>query len=153
MNKIELCKNIKDNIGKLSNNEILEIFKIINNNNTKYTRNNNGIFINLKWIEDDILNKINDYISFSIKSQDEMIKYEKIKNSLTDSINFKDKICDDNNDIVSNITITNVLQLNRSKISSSMKFYLLKKKFMKPILSQNIIIDNVLTYEEYLIDK
>ena len=153
MNKIELCKNIKDNIGKLSNNEILEIFKIINNNNTKYTRNNNGIFINLKWIEDDILNKINDYISFSIKSQNEMIKYEKIKNSLTDSINFKDKTCDNNNDIVSNITITNVLQLNRSKISSSMKFYLLKKKFMKPILSQNIIIDNVLTYEEYLIDK
>jgi len=153
MNKIELCKNIKDNIGKLSNNEILEIFKIINNNNTKYTRNNNGIFINLKWIEDDILNKINDYISFSIKSQDEMIKYEKIKNSLTDSINFKDKTCDDNNDIVSNITTTNILQLNRSKISSSMKFYLLKKKFMKPILSQNIIIDNVLTYEEYLIDK
>jgi len=153
MNKIELCKNIKDNIGKLSNNEILEIFKIINNNNTKYTRNNNGIFINLKWIEDDILNKINDYISFSIKSQNEMIKYEKIKNSLTDSINFKDKTCDDNNDIVSNITTTNILQLNRSKISSSMKFYLLKKKFMKPILSQNIIIDNVLTYEEYLIDK
>lgn len=153
MNKIELCKNIKDNIGKLSNNEILEIFKIINNNNTKYTRNNNGIFINLKWIEDDILNKINDYISFSIKSQDEMIKYEKIKNSLTDSINFKDKTCDDNNDIVSNINTTNILQLNRSKISSSMKFYLLKKKFMKPILSQNIIIDNVLTYEEYLIDK
>lgn len=150
MNKIELCKNIKDNIGKLSNNEILEIFKIINNNDTKYTRNNNGIFINLKWIEDSILIKINDYINFSIKSQKEMLKYEKIKNSLTDSINFKDKSIDDNNIESYNISTSNVSQLNRSKISSSMKFYLLKKKFMKPILLQNTIIYNDLTYEEYL---
>jgi hypothetical protein len=152
MNKIELCKNIKDNIGKLSNNEILEIFKIINSNNTKYTRNNNGIFINLKWIDEDILNKINDYISFSIKSQNEMIKYEQIKNSLTDTINFKDKNSDVNTkDAINNITTSNLSQLTRSKISSSMKFYLLKKKFMKPILLQNTIVDNDLTYEEYLI--
>jgi len=99
MNKIELCKNIKDNIGKLSNNEILEIFKIVNDNNTKYTRNNNGIFINLKWMDEDILNKINDYIAFSIKSQNEMIKYEEIKNSLTDTINFKDKNLIENIDL------------------------------------------------------
>jgi hypothetical protein len=151
MNKIELCKNIKDNIGKLSNNEILEIFKIVNDNNTKYTRNNNGIFINLKWMDEEILNKINDYISFSIKSQNEMINYEKIKNSLTDSINFKDKNADDNTSITNNIINSNISQISRSKISSSMKFYLLKKKFMKPILLQNTIIDNDLTYEEYLI--
>lgn len=152
MNKIELCKNIKDNIGKLSNNEILEIFKIVNDNNTKYTRNNNGIFINLKWIDENILNKINDYISFSIKSQNEMIKYEQIKNSLTDTINFKDKNSDVNTkDAINNIATSNLSQLSRSKISSSMKFYLLKKKFMKPILLQNTIVENDLTYEEYLI--
>lgn len=151
MNKIELCKNIKDNIGKLSNNEILEIFKIVNDNNTKYTRNNNGIFINLKWMDEDILNKINDYIAFSIKSQNEMIKYEEIKNSLTDTINFKDKNSNDNTSNINDMSNINNLQISKSKVSSSMKFYLLKKKFMKPILQQSIIIENDLTYEEYLI--
>ena len=151
MNKIELCKNIKDNIGKLSNNEILEIFKIVNDNNTKYTRNNNGIFINLKWMNEDILNKINDYIAFSIKSQNEMIKYEEIKNSLTDTINFKDKNSNDNTSNINDTSNINNLQISKSKVSSSMKFYLLKKKFMKPILQQSIIIENDLTYEEYLI--
>jgi len=151
MNKIELCKNIKDNIGKLSNNEILEIFKIVNDNNTKYTRNNNGIFINLKWMDEDILNKINDYIAFSIKSQNEMIKYEEIKNSLTDTINFKDKNSNDNTSNINDTSNINNLQISKSKVSSSMKFYLLKKKFMKPILQQSIIIENDLTYEEYLI--
>ena len=151
MNKIELCKNIKDNIGKLSNNEILEIFKIVNDNNTKYTRNNNGIFINLKWMDEDILNIINDYIAFSIKSQNEMIKYEEIKNSLTDTINFKDKNSNDNTSNINDTSNINNLQISKSKVSSSMKFYLLKKKFMKPILQQSIIIENDLTYEEYLI--
>lgn len=151
MNKIELCKNIKDNIGKLSNNEILEIFKIVNDNNTKYTRNNNGIFINLKWMDEDILNKINDYIAFSIKSQNEMIKYEEIKNSLTDTINFKDKNSNDNISNINDTSNINNLQISKSKVSSSMKFYLLKKKFMKPILQQSLIIENDLTYEEYLI--
>ena len=151
MNKIELSKNIKDNINKLSNNEILEIFKIINNNNTKYTKNNNGIFINLKWIDEDILIKINNYIEFSLKSQNEMTKYEKIKNSLNNTINFKEKSIDDNQKGNTNTISSNIVISTKSKISSSMKFYLLKKKFMKPIVVNNNIIDNDLTYEEYLI--
>jgi len=153
MNKIELCKNIRDNISKLSINEMLEIFKIINSNNTKYTKNNNGIFINLKWIDEDILNKINDYIEFSLKSQNEMTKYEIIKNNLNDSINFKEKSIDDNEKKNNNVSVINTTISNKSKISSSMKFYLLKKKFIKPININNVstIPDNNLTYEEYLI--
>lgn len=153
MNKIELCKNIRDNISKLSINEMLEIFKIINSNDTKYTKNNNGIFINLKWIDEDILNKINDYIEFSLKSQNEMNKYEIIKNNLNDSINFKEKCIDDNEIKNNNVSVINTNISNKSKISSSMKFYLLKKKFIKPININNIntIPDNNLTYEEYLI--
>jgi len=153
MNKIELCKNIRDNISKLSINEMLEIFKIINNNNTKYTKNNNGIFINLKWIDEDILNKINDYIEFSLKSQNEMTKYEIIKNNLNDSINYKEKSIDDNEKKNNNASVINTTISNKSKISSSMKFYLLKKKFIKPININNVSIipDNNLTYEEYLI--
>ena len=35
----------------------IEIFKIISNNNVKYTKNNNGIFLNMKLINDTCLNR------------------------------------------------------------------------------------------------
>ena len=39
----------------------------------------------------------------------------------------------------------------KQKFSSSMKFYLLKKKFMKQSNICNVCLDNDLTYEDYLI--
>jgi hypothetical protein len=49
MNKIELCKQIQTNICRLSSNEIVEIFKIIDETDTSYTKNNNGIFLVANW--------------------------------------------------------------------------------------------------------
>jgi RNA binding exosome subunit len=65
---------------------------------------------------------------------------------LNDSINNKDKIDENiiepiNNDI-------SKLPNNKQKISSSMKFYLLKKKFQKQQLIANI--DSYLTHDEYI---
>jgi hypothetical protein len=48
---------------------------------------------------------------------------------------------------VSNTSTT----IPKQKFSSSMKFYLLKKKFMKQNATYNTCIDNDLTYEDYLI--
>ena len=39
----------------------------------------------------------------------------------------------------------------KQKFSSSMKFYLLKKKFMKQTINYNTYLENDLTYEDYLI--
>jgi len=210
MNKIDLCKTIQANVSKLTDNENLELFKIILDTNANYTKNNNGIFLNLNWIDEALLLKINNYISFCIKSQNEISKYELMKTLLNESINTKEPIitaeilsngnndggergkriegcCDsggcrdsegigeggeriaNNNSITSGTGGTGVDLNNanndnnaingatsnivnqKQKFSSSMKFYLLKKKFMKQNISYTSCIDNDLTYEDYLI--
>ena len=181
MNKIDLCKTIQANVSKLTDSENLELFKIILDTNANYTKNNNGIFLNLNWIEEELLHKINSYILFCIKSQNEISKYELMKTLLNDSINIKENngeeeltIGADHNAAntanaanaenaanaanaafaevqvgTSGIAINTASQ--KQKFSSSMKFYLLKKKFMKQNISYTSCIDNELTYEDYLI--
>ncbi len=170
MNKIDLCKTIQTNVSKLTENEILELFKIIVDTDANYTKNNNGVFLNLNWVDEDLLNKINNYILFCIKSQNEISKYELMKTLLNDSINTKENVADNDadssatvnngtdsvniytdiiNDNNISIGLSNVNQ--KQKFSSSMKFYLLKKKFMKQNINYITCLDNDLTYEEYLI--
>ncbi len=146
MNKKDLCKNIQNNVSKLTNIEIIELFKIILDTGENYTKNNNGVFINLNWLNDETLNKINNYISFCIKSQNEITKYELMKSLLNDSSTSKDIDTNDKKleiDIVDNSL--------RQKFSSSMKFYLLKKKFMKQNIIQVNVLENELKYEDYII--
>lgn len=145
--KNEIYKNIKNGLVNLSQNELEEIFKIIYKNNNNYSKNNNGIFINLCWLDNDTLIKINNYINFCIKSHNEINKYEVICNMLNDSINSKDKI-DENSIDNLNLDLNKII-INKQKISSSMKFYLLKKKFQKQQLTANI--ESYLTHDEYII--
>ena len=129
--KNEIYKNIKNGLANLSQNELEEIFKIVYSNNN-YSKNNNGIFINLCLLDNETLIKINNYINFCIKSHNEINKYEDLCNMLNDSINNKDK---QEEQI---IDISDIAKINKQKISSSMKFYLLKKKFQKQQLATNI---------------
>lgn len=153
MNKNELCKLIQNNISRLTSNELIELFNIIKKYNINYTKNNNGVFLNLNWLSKDSLVKINNYISFCIKSQNEISKYETIKEKLNYSIIQKNnKDCDDIKSIDEEVTESNsTVVVPKQKFSSSMKFYLLKKKFSK----QNSLLcnqcDKELNYEDYLI--
>jgi len=88
-NKIDLCKKIQNDIALLSQNELNEIFKILYNNDSKYTQNNNGIFVNLNWLEYDIIIQINNYIDFCIKSHKEIKKHEIMKNMFNENLNKK----------------------------------------------------------------
>ena len=163
MNKIDLCKTIQANVSKLTESENLELFKIILDTNANYTKNNNGIFLNLNWIDEELLHKINTYILFCIKSQNEISKYELMKTLLNDSINIKENngeedptIGADNNVANAEVQVgTSGVAINttnqKQKFSSSMKFYLLKKKFMKQSNICNACLENDLTYEDYLI--
>ena len=155
MNKIDLCKAIQANVSKLTESENLELFKIILDTKANYTKNNNGIFLNLNWIEEDLLSKINNYILFCIKSQNEISKYELMKTLLNDSINTKDSATDeDTSSTIAEPVNTDTVPVSvapKQKFSSSMKFYLLKKKFMKQNTNSNTYSDNDLTYEDYLI--
>lgn len=149
MNKNETCKKIQANICRLSDNEIIELFKIISETKTSYTRNNNGIFLNLNWVDDDTIQKLDNYMTFCIKSQNEICKYEMMKNMLNDSIKTKDKDAEDI--IQADIVEVNTVTASKPKCSSSMKFYLLKKKFMKQNSLNTNIDDNELSYEDYII--
>lgn len=207
------------NVSKLTESENLELFKIILDTKANYTKNNNGVFLNLNWIDEKLLVKINNYILFCIKSQNEISKYELMKTLLNDSINTKDtcdtsgsgdindtnntsdtnesgvsgvsgdindtsNTCDTNKDdktgLVNASNTANANSANtanaaslanadnttgagtdssgqvisansKQKFSSSMKFYLLKKKFMKQNTCYNTCLDNDLSYEDYLI--
>lgn len=154
MNKIDLCNKIKTDISNLNSNEIEEVFKIIYKNNNSYTKNNNGIFINLNWLNEETIININNYINFCIKSHDEINKYEDICIILNDSINNnKEKNIEVNNEI-NNIVLNDKIVNNniKHKISSSMKFYLLKKKFLKQNnINNNNLNENCLLHEDYLI--
>lgn len=143
MNKIDLCNKIKNDINQLNQNELEEIFKIIFKNNNSYSKNNSGVIINLSWMNDDILEQISNYINFCIKSHNEINKYEVLCNNFSDVINPKEKTDDSDIDIANK---------NKQKISSYMKFYLLKKKFAKQTLIINNRTEKTLTHEEYLIN-
>ena len=156
--RLELCKNIQTSINNLSQNELNEIFKILYNNNSTYTKNNNGIFVNLNWLNDDILLQLHNYTIFCIKSHKEIKKYEIIKNMYNETINKNKNKTEKNDDILlDNNNIDETIHVNKiSKISSSMKFYLFKKKFLKKNINNalsNNNIYNLLTHEEYLINK
>jgi hypothetical protein len=144
--KNELCVKIKNDISQLSPNELEEVFKIIYKSNNNYSKNNNGVFINLTWINEEILIKINNYIDFCIKSHNEINKYENICNNFSDAMNSmnKDKPETENNANINEIK-------NKQKVSSYMKFYLLKKKFAKQSLISNNKNEKYLTHEEYLL--
>jgi hypothetical protein len=148
---IEICRYIQSNIDKLCQIEIDEIFKILYKNNSTYTQNNNGIFVNLNWIDGAILMQIYNYITFCLTSQSEINKYEIMKTLITDSMT-KDKTDDKTicNGSTSNLINTNIMK--STKISSSMKFYLLKKKFLKKNTIHSNNINNTLMHEEYTIE-
>lgn len=148
--RTNICKYIQTNIEKLCQTEIDEIFKIIHNAKSNYTQNNNGIFVNLSWIDDDTLKKIYNYILFCLRSQNEINKYEEMKTIITETIINKEKPDDKEvKEIESNKKIVNNNTLKTQKISSSMKFYLLKKKFQKKSNTYNYI-NNSLTREKYI---
>ncbi len=150
--KNELCMNIKNKFGTLSQTEIEEVFKIIYKSNelknfNKCVNSINGINVNLSNLDKKLLEDIYNYIIFCIKSHNEITKYENICNSYIDVINKEQKEIKEELPNENTETITK----NKQKISSHMKFYLLKKKFMKQTNTQTNKIDKSLTHEEFLI--
>ena len=60
----ERCKQLVTAVENISENEMEEIFKMIHSHGCTYTRNNNGLFINLTWISEDLLTELEHYVKF-----------------------------------------------------------------------------------------
>jgi len=76
-------QDIKNKLDKLSENELTEIFKIIKNNNEKYSTNKNGIFINLSTLQKHTIQELSHFIYFCErndrlfdKEEEERAKYK-----------------------------------------------------------------------------
>lgn len=82
MTSIENLKKIKSQIGKLSNYQKNEIFKIITSNNNKYTSNINGIFINMNKLDSKTIEEIENFLNFSNENNKELDTYEKFIENL-----------------------------------------------------------------------
>ena len=182
------CKQLVALIENISQNEMEEIFKMIHNHGCSYTRNNNGLFINLRWIPEDLLTELEQYVKFCGRSQTELKKYESIchilnsklredaNNSQQDKnislhLNLKKELDPEVNEIDLNIDINDddvelnsindskeiidiadeIIEKPGSKISSSMKFALLKKKYAKITINNINNIENDLKQESYII--
>lgn len=71
--------NIKEVIEQMDKCHQIEILKIFVNNSSVISENNNGTFINLTDLEEDIINKLEDYIKFVNKQDDQLLNVEKEK--------------------------------------------------------------------------
>lgn len=79
--------DIKKLIDRLDETEKIEIFKIINFHNEKYSVNNNGIFFNLVKVKDETKNDIIKLLNFSSKNKLKLFQEEQKINSLKEIIN------------------------------------------------------------------
>ena len=83
MDKIKIIKN---EIEKMSLLENSEIFNIIKKSNSNYSKNINGIFIDLKKIDIKIIDNLYNYIIYCKKLKKNMNEFENTKNVIKDSL-------------------------------------------------------------------
>lgn len=90
--KLEKLRKIIESMDKSHHLEIAQIFK---NNNVSLTENNNGIFLKLNDLSEEIIIKIEKYINF-VNNQEIFINNdEKLKQNLENKY-FKDKDINNN---------------------------------------------------------
>lgn len=79
-----LCKTIEN----FSKEDQIEILKIISHVNVQLiSENNNGSFINMNDLNDDTLLKINNYVDYVLKKNNEINNIENEKDILKSNIN------------------------------------------------------------------
>lgn len=165
MERQERCRRIVSAINQLGQTQIDELFKLLHNNKCLYTRNTNGIFVNLSWLTDELIAMIEQYVSFCNESRTEVFKYESLcealNRNLTDTSVSIEALPKNivaqypGNDITIDATSVAAVAAasgTSSRVSSSMKFYLLKKKFAKQSnFTSQINIKNDLRHEAYVL--
>ena len=63
-----VLKNLRDEISELEDFQQLEILKIVDKNDIKYSQNNNGIFLNMKILDKKCLKEIYGFLEFIKKN-------------------------------------------------------------------------------------
>ena len=140
---MDRCRRIESMIKNLSLTQIEELFKIFQKNKCQYTINNNGVFLNLSWVSSDILSEVEQFIKFCLESKQQLDQYEAIYQTLNKTFNEtilldmeeeKEELDEEQEKALMEI------KKNPPRVSSSMKFYLFKKKFSKNVIPSSSIV-------------
>ena len=140
---------IKTEIDKCSIIEYQEIYNIIKKSDSNYSKNINGVFIDLQKLDNNVIVQIYDYITFCSKLNKNITEYESIKNEIIQNnfqVNQEDEIIE-NDEVIEENTEEPITPIIKNKVSSTMKFYILKKKLTKPVSFFNSQIKDVLEYD------
>ena len=62
--KNKKLKELTEKISQLENFQYIEILKILEKNNIKFTQNNNGIFINMNKLDENIIDEFENYLKY-----------------------------------------------------------------------------------------
>jgi hypothetical protein len=73
-------------LQNLNETETSELFKLVYRSKCPYTRNNNGVFINLSWLSEPMIENIERFASFCFQSRHEIHKYEELCQKMNQSI-------------------------------------------------------------------
>ena len=66
--------SMKEAIKNFNKDQLQELFRVIHSNNQEYTKNANGIFINLKQINNKTLLEMKQYVDYIQQTNDELKK-------------------------------------------------------------------------------
>ena len=75
-------------IQELGSTEHEEIFKILQRNNVNHTQNNNGVFVNLSSVDDDVVEQVQRFVDFCFHNNHELDEYDKRINECKISQNY-----------------------------------------------------------------
>lgn len=150
-------KRLKKNIESLSKLELNEIFILLKKKKIEYTTNNNGIFINLKNFDKELITELENYILFcknnkifldkNIENKNNLIKnYNKTNIDLIH--NFEEYINLKNVSFIEKMTIK---FKRKKKMENHMKFINIIKKYNRVLLNStdSELNLNELNHEKY----
>ena len=103
MDKIEYLTKLKTQIESMDKHHQIEILKILSQNMCKINENKSGVFVNMPFLEQPILNKIEEYLTYMKEQEDNLITTEYQKQEFINSY-FVEKEDKDNMPITYNIS-------------------------------------------------
>ena len=102
MDKINHLNKLKEQIENMDKHHQIEILKILSKNLCKINENKSGVYINMTFLEDHIIEELNQYIGYMKEQEDNLITTEYQKEEFKNSY-FIEKEDKDNSHITYSI--------------------------------------------------
>ena len=79
----ESLKMLRDNIEALPTFHQIEVLRILYKNHITFSENKNGVFLNLSYVNLEVIHKISEYVTFVHNQESQMCEFEKKKMTLS----------------------------------------------------------------------